>query len=111
MFIQDALAQSAGGGGGGDIFTSLLPLVFIFAIFYFLLIRPQQKKQKAHHAQLDSITKGDTIFTGGGIRAKVLKVHAEAGELDVEIAEGVRIRVLRGSVVSVIDKAESSSDE
>ncbi|MCH9779672.1 MAG: preprotein translocase subunit YajC [Alphaproteobacteria bacterium] len=109
MFILDANAQSTGGGGGGDIFGALAPLLFIFVIFYFLLIRPQQKKQKAHQAMLASAKKGDTVYTGGGIRGRVLKVHEEKGELDVEIADGVRIRVLRSSLLSVEVKEEPAS--
>ena len=67
MLISTAWAQSGGAGGGGDIFTAMLPLVLIFAVFYFLLIRPQQKKVKSHQAMIGSLKRGDKIITGGGV--------------------------------------------
>lgn len=100
MFISPAFAQ---GIGGGDGFTTLIPLVLIFAVFYFLLIRPQQKRAKVHREMLGAIHRGDKIVTGGGIIGKVMKVR-DNEELDVEIAEGVKIRVQRGMVSGVIPK-------
>ena len=67
MFISTAWAQAGGGGGGGDIFTAMLPLVLIFAVFYFLLIRPQQKKMKTHTQMIGNLRRGDKIVTGGGV--------------------------------------------
>ena len=86
MFISPAYAQDAGGGGLGGI-EALLPLVLIFVVFYFLLIRPQQKKMKQHKEMLGAIRRGDKVVTGGGIIGAVTKV-ANDGELTVEIAEG-----------------------
>ena len=100
MFISPAFAQ---GVGGGDGFTTLIPLVLIFAVFYFLLIRPQQKRAKVHREMLGAIHRGDKIVTGGGIIGKVMKVR-DNEELDVEIAEGVKIRVQRGMVSGVMSK-------
>lgn len=100
MFISTAWAQ-AGGGGGGDIFTAMLPLVLIFAVFYFLLIRPQQKKVKTHQAMIGSLKRGDKIITGGGIHGTVTKILDDA-ECMVEIAEGVRIKIARGTITALL---------
>ena len=81
MFISPAYAQAAAPGGGGDIFMSLLPLVMVFAIFYFLLIRPQQAKMKAHRAMLENLKKGDQVVTGGGIVGKIVRVEQSDSSL------------------------------
>lgn len=106
MFISPAYAQAAGGGFGG--MESLLPLVLIFVVFYFLLIRPQQKKQKEHRAMLEALHRGDRVVTAGGIMGTITKVQSES-ELIVEIAEGVKVRVARGMISDVISKTESRS--
>ena len=85
---------------GSQAFVQFLPLVLIFVIFYFLLIRPQQKRQKDHQNKLKAIKTGDTIITGGGIKGKVKK--ASDTELDVEISKGVVITVLRATVMDVL---------
>ena len=104
MFISPAYAQDAGGGGLGGI-EALLPLVLIFVVFYFLLIRPQQRKMKQHKEMLGAIRRGDKVVTGGGIMGAVTKVGND-GELTVEIAEGVRVRVQQSLVSSVLSKTE-----
>ena len=106
MFISPAYAQAAGDAGGG--FATILPLVLIFAVFYFLLIRPQQKTAKVHRAMLGSISRGDRVITGGGIMGKVTKVVNDQ-ELAVEIAEGIKVRVQRSMVAGVISKEGGSS--
>ena len=103
MFVSPAYAQTAGGDGSG--FGALLPLVLIFVVFYFLLIRPQQKKAKRHREMLGAIRRGDKVVTGGGIMGTVTKVTGDV-ELTVEIAKGVRVRVQRGLVASVLAKTE-----
>ncbi len=106
MFISTAYAQAAGApASGGDVVMSLLPLVLIFVVFYFLLIRPQQKKMKEHRAMLDALRRGDRVVTGGGIIGTIVKVGAD-DELQVEIAEGVRVRVMRPTITAVIAKTE-----
>jgi preprotein translocase subunit YajC len=105
MFISTAWAQGAGGGGGGGLLEAMIPLVLIFAVFYFLLIRPQQKKMKAHRQMLTEVRRGDKIITGGGIYGTVTKVVNE-NELAVQIADGVRIRVSRGTIAEVLSKTE-----
>ncbi|WP_425404740.1 preprotein translocase subunit YajC [Hwanghaeella sp.] len=105
-FISTAFAQdgaAAAGGMGGLI--QFLPLIAIVAIFYFLLIRPQQKRQKEHQAKIGAARRGDQVLTGGGIYGKVTKV-LDDGKLQVEIAEGVRIRVAASTLMDVISKTE-----
>ena len=85
-----------------------MPLVLIFAVFYFLLIRPQQKKAKVHREMLGAISRGDRVITGGGIMGKVTKVVNDQ-ELAVEIAEGIRVRGQRSMVAGVISKEGGSS--
>ena len=103
MLISPAYAQAA--GGGGDIFSAILPLVLIFGVFYFLLIRPQQKKLKDHQAMVAALRRGDQIVTQGGIVGKVTKVRDEQ-EVEVEIAEGVKVRVVKATVAQVLNKTE-----
>ena len=103
MFATPAYAQAAGGAMGA--FTSFMPLILIFAIMYFLLIRPQQKKLKEHKAMVEALRRGDQILTQGGIVGKVVKV-AEDGIIEVEIAEGVKVKVLKHTVAQVMSKTE-----
>ncbi len=103
MFVSPAWAQAAGGGDGG--FMTLVPLVLIFVVFYFLLIRPQQKRAKQHRDMLTNIRRGDKVVTGGGIIGTVTKVVSD-DELAVEIAEGIKIRVQRALVSGVLSKTE-----
>ncbi|MGQ9368430.1 preprotein translocase subunit YajC [Azospirillum sp. A39] len=110
MFVSTAYAQTAAPGGGADMFMSMLPLVLIFVVFYFLLIRPQQRKMKEHKSMLDAVRRGDRIVTGGGIIGTVTKVGPE-DELTVEIAENVRVRVLRSTVNLVLAKGEPAKGE
>jgi preprotein translocase subunit YajC len=104
MFISEAWAQ--GVGGGGDMFTSFLPLILIFAVFYFLLIRPQQKKMKSHQEMISNLHRGDKVITGGGLHGTVTKVLNDA-DIMVEIAEGVRVRVAKGTVSALVESQGS----
>ncbi|MBI3517194.1 MAG: preprotein translocase subunit YajC [Proteobacteria bacterium] len=104
MLIAPAYAQAAGGGGGFDLMT-FAPLVAIFVVFYFMLIRPQQKKAKQHKELLSQMRRGDRIVTGGGIIGTITKVVNDS-EVQVEIAEGVRVRVLRATVTDIVAKTE-----
>ncbi len=111
MFISQAFAQGAGGdaGGFGGI-MSLLPLVLIFVVFYFLLIRPQQKKIKAHREMVTKLRRGDSVVTGGGIIGKVTKV-IDDNRVQVEIADDVRVEVARGTIQDVVSRSEPVGDE
>lgn len=111
MFISTAYAQAAAGApaGGMESLMSLAPLVLIFVVFYFLLIRPQQKKLKEHKSMLDALRRGDKVVTGGGIVGTIVKVADD--EATVEIAENVRVRVLRTTITSVLAKTEPAKVE
>ncbi len=102
MFVTPAYAQAAGAQGA---FTSFIPLILIFAIMYFLLIRPQQKKVKEHAAMVDAVRRGDQIITQGGVIGKVVKVKDD-GEVEVEIADGVKVRVIKATIAQVLSKTE-----
>ena len=104
MFATPAFAQV--GGDAASAFTSFIPLILIFAIMYFLLIRPQQKKVKEHQKMVDALRRGDQVVTQGGVKGKVTKVFDDEGELEVEIADGVRVRVVRNTIVTVLSKTE-----
>lgn len=102
MFASPAYAQAAGAaspGGGMAMIVQFAPLLFIFVIFYFLLIRPQQKKVKDHRATVDAVKKGDVVITAGGIVARVTKV--EEHELEVEIAPNVRVKAIKSTISDV----------
>ena len=107
MLISPAFAQAAPGGAMESL-GAFLPLILIFVIFYFLLIRPQQKRMKQHKAMLEAIRRGDRIVTNGGIVGTVVKVVNET-ELSVEIADGVKVRVLREMIANVLSKTEPVS--
>jgi preprotein translocase subunit YajC len=101
MFATPAFAQTAGAapGAGDAAFIQFVPLIAIFAIFWFLMIRPQQQRAKAHRAMVDAVKKGDEVVTGGGIIGKVVRVMD--GEIEIEVATGVKLRVLKGTLSDV----------
>ena len=103
FFVSPAYAQAA--GGAGSALGSFLPLILIFAIMYFLLIRPQQKKAKEHAAMVAAVRRGDQVITQGGIYGKVTKVKDD-GEVEVEIADGVKVRVVQSTIANVVSKTE-----
>lgn len=106
MFISTAYAQSAPApAAGGDPIAMFLPLILIFVVFYFLMIRPQNKRMKEHRAMLEAVRRGDRVVTGGGIIGKVAKVM-DNGEVEVEIARDVRVKVLRSTIQTVLDKTQ-----
>lgn len=111
MLVSPAFAQAAGQAGGvaGGI-EAFLPLILIFVVFYFLMIRPQQKRMKQHKEMLGQLRRGDRVVTSGGILGTVNKV-VDDKEVVVEIAEGVRVRVLRGSIQEIISKTEPVAAE
>ncbi|WP_322893552.1 MULTISPECIES: preprotein translocase subunit YajC [unclassified Yoonia] len=86
--------------------ADLIMLVLIFGIMYFLLIRPQQKRLKEHKALLAGLRRGDQVVTQGGVIGKITKVKDEVEEVEVEIATGVNVRVIKGTIVSVLNKTE-----
>src|SRR5262245_24133805 len=110
MFVSPAYAQAAGGGGDTFSLVSVLPLILIFVVFYFLLIRPQQKKMKDHKAMIEGVRRGDRVVTNGGIIGTVAKITNER-ELSLEISEGVRVRVSRGMIAEILAKTEPASGD
>ena len=109
MLISSAYAQAA--GEPTSAFGAFVPLILIFVIFYFLLIRPQQKKVKEHKAMLEAVRRGDRIVTNGGIVGLVTKVLPEERALMVEIAENIKVKVKRDMVSSVLSKTEPVSTD
>ncbi len=108
MFVSPAFAQAGPAAGGAGMIEAFLPIILIFAVFYFLLIRPQQKKMREHKEMLAAVRRGDRVVTGGGIIGTVSKV-VDDNELQLEIAEGVRVRVQRSMISGVISKTEPVS--
>jgi preprotein translocase subunit YajC len=100
-FIAPAYAQAAGGAAGAEV-MQFLPLVLIFVVFYFLMIRPQQQQQKALKAEIAAVKRGDRVLTAGGIVGVVQKVREAANELEVEIAPNVKVIVARDTLSMVL---------
>ena len=92
--------------GGSDFMIQLLPILLMFVIFYFLLLRPQQQRVKQHRDMVANIRRGDVVVTGGGIIGKVTCVKEGEAEIEVEIAENTRVRLMRGTVAEVRVKGE-----
>ncbi|MBN9262048.1 MAG: preprotein translocase subunit YajC [Hyphomicrobium sp.] len=92
--------------GGSDFMIQLLPILLMFVIFYFLLLRPQQQRVKQHRDMVANIRRGDVVVTGGGIIGKVTRVKEGEAEIEVEIAENTRVRLMRGTVAEVRVKGE-----
>lgn len=109
MLISPAYAQAAGGAGGFDI-LSLAPLVLIFVVFYFLLIRPQQKKVKEHKEMLSKIRRKDRVVTSGGILGTVTKVNDNDDTVKLEVAEGVVVDVRRSMIAELVSRSEPVND-
>ena len=110
--LSQAWAQGGVGAGGDSAagLLSLVPFLLIFIVFYFLLIRPQQKRMKDHQAMLNAVRRGDKVVTNGGIVGTVTKVLTEERELQVEIAENVRVKVKQDMLSSVVSKTEPVPD-
>ena len=106
MFASPAYAQAAGGGITSSL-GGFVPIILIFGIMYFLMIRPQQKKAKDHRNMVAALRKGDQIVTQGGVISKVVKVKDD-GEVEVEIAKDVKVRILRNTISQVMNKTEPS---
>jgi preprotein translocase subunit YajC len=110
MFITPALAQGTSIGGDSGMLFQLLPFVLIFVIMYFLILRPQQKRVKAHAEMVKNVRRGDTVVTSGGLVGKVTKV-VDDDQIEVEISDNVRVRQMRNMVADVRAKGEPVKDE
>lgn len=89
--------------------TQFIPLILIFVIMYFLMIRPQQQKMKQHKAMVEALRKGDQVITQGGLIGKVSRVKDE-GEIEVELADGVKVRVVRSTIAQVMSKTDPAAN-
>ena len=113
MFITNAYAQAAGGSTGEmSTLMTFAPFILIFVIMYFLIIRPQRNQMKKRQEMLNAIRRGDTVITEGGLIGRVTKVVGDAnGEVEIEIAENTRVRVLRAKILTVEVKGEPVSEQ
>jgi preprotein translocase subunit YajC len=102
FFISDAMAQQAAGAGPESGLAGLIPLVFIFIIFYFLLLRPQMKRAKEHKKMTEALAKNDEVVTNGGIAGRIVKV--EDNFVTLQIAENVQVQVQRNALGSLLPK-------
>ena len=106
MLISSAFAQTApAAAAGGDMMstlTGMLPLVLMFVVLYFIMIRPQMKRQKEHRAMIDALAKGDEVVTSGGLLGKVARLGE--GFVHLEVAEGVEVQIQRSAVAQVLPK-------
>ncbi len=96
-------------GGGADLITSFFPIVLLIIIFWFFIFRPQQKRAKAHQAMLSSVRRGDVIVSTGGLVGKVTKVREDL-DLDVEISQGVKVKIVRTMIADIRTKPEPVND-
>ena len=99
------LSAAAAPSGGASIFVQTIPLVLVFVIFYFLMIRPQQKRMKEHQAQIAAVKKGDRVVTGGGLIGKVTKVGET--EVEVELGQGVKVTAVKSTLTQVVNPASA----
>ena len=102
MFISSAFAQTATGGDMQSSLMSMLPLVLMFVVLYFVMIRPQMRKQKEHRAMIEALARGDEVATAGGLLGTVTKLGD--AYVSVEIANGVEVQLQRSAVVQVLPK-------
>ncbi len=101
------LLAAAAPSGGASFIIQTIPLVLIFVIFWFLLIRPQQKRMKEHQAQIAAVKKGDRVVTGGGLIGKVTKVGDS--EVEVELAQGVKVTAVKSTLSQVVDPSAAKA--
>jgi preprotein translocase subunit YajC len=102
MFVTPAFAQTAAAspaGAGAALFTQFVPLILIFGIFWYFMIRPQSLRAKEHRAMIDAVKKGDSVVTGGGLIGKVTKVDATI--VEIEIASGVKVKALKSTLSDI----------
>jgi len=111
MFISEALAQTAGtpAASGADSLLSFAPLILIFVVMWFFMLRPQQKKQKAHQAMVRAAKRGDRIVTSGGILGVITKSNEADNDVEVEIAQGVKVRVVRSAISDIVNRTPEAA--
>ena len=109
MLISNAFAQTAPAAGGdlASSLTGMLPLILMFVVLYFVMIRPQMKRQKEHKAMIEALAKGDEVATAGGLLGRITRVGDHA--LDLQVADGVEVEIQRSAVVQVLPKGSLKS--
>jgi preprotein translocase subunit YajC len=107
MLISSAYAQAAGGAAGMEQFMGLLPIILMFVLLYFLMIRPQMKRAKEHRTMTEGLQKGDEVVAGGGFLGKITKVGD--AYVNIEVASGTELTVQRGSIVQLLPKGTLKS--
>jgi len=108
MFVTEAYAQTGGAGGGADFIVSLAPFLLIFVIMYFLIIRPQRQRMKAHQALVAGVKRNDIVVTAGGLVGKITKVVDDT-EIEVKFGENEPVRVVRSTITEVRVKPEPAA--
>ncbi|NVJ97640.1 MAG: preprotein translocase subunit YajC [Alphaproteobacteria bacterium] len=111
MFSSPAFAQAAGQAAQPGFMDTLPMLILMIGVFWFLILRPQNKKMKEHREMVNSVARGDTVVTAGGLIGKVTKVKAEENEVEVELADGVRVRVVKSTLTDVRGKGQPAKTE
>ena len=109
MITPSLLAAAAAPSGGASLFVQTIPLVLVFVIFWFLLIRPQQKRMKEHQAQISAVKKGDKVVTGGGLIGKVTRVGDS--EVEVELGPNIRVQALKSTLSQVVDPTAKPAND
>ena len=109
MFIPPAYAQAA--GGSAQFMGLLVPMLIMIVIFYFLVIRPQQQRAKAHRELISQVRRGDTVITSGGFVGKVIKASDTSDEVEVELSDSMRVRVLKSTLMDVRGKGDATAKE
>ena len=106
LLITPAYAQAAGTASGMETMIQFVPFVLIFVIMWFLIIRPQQRRAREHQTMIGAVRRGDTVVSSGGIVGKVTKANEGDGEIEIEIADGIRVKLVRGMIAEVRTKGE-----
>ena len=106
--VYAAAGGGGGGGGGTSAFSGFIPIILLFGVFYFLLIRPQQKKSKEHRGMIERLKRDDQVITTGGLYGRITGITENS--VTLEIAEKVRVKVLRGQISAVVNPAEDTEE-
>ncbi len=112
MFVSEALAQTTGAAAPASPMSDLgffVPLILVFIVMWFFMIRPQQKKQKAHQAMVRAAKRGDRIVTSGGLLGVITKANETENDVEVEIAKDVKIRVMRHAIADIINRTPEAA--
>ena len=107
--VISATLSAASGASGAEFLIGMAPWILIFVIFYFLMIRPQQKRVKEHQANIASVKKGDEVITGGGLRGRATRVTDD--EVEVELAQGVRVRAVKSTLTQVLQSGTKPAND